>query len=276
MLLELRDNTDKVKLIRNTETGQTAIYNPTTGKAKIIKTEALSAGIFGTKKTRQARKKGKEQRKVAKQESKTKRQAGRQERKDIRVQRGVERQENKKIKVVGKRAIIQAKQEEKLKKARGEHQELTPKQEGANEYDFDQAKSDVAPISNVPGGDFEPEDQAQDSQEDTIDIDYTEQEQDPYNEQGQNEPLYDEGLSGWVDVAFKGIQKIATKAKDSKAGKTITGAVVSQLDYNNLKNENKILQDQVKSLQNQLAIYGGGGLVVGAIAGYVVKGIVKK
>jgi hypothetical protein len=309
MKLQLADN-GKVKLIKKTVNGQTAVYNPNTGEGMVIQSEGMGSifsGIFGTKATRTAKRNQRDTRRINRYESKTERQDERHTRKNTRLDKRTARQHKGLVRVKGKEKIIQAKQEGKI-------DQITAKQQGSKSEDFNKESDNIPDTSNVNGGDWQTTDQSKqqdqealttvqpkiipkedaiiipnqdavnvpsyeliinpdyDTNEDQNDEGYEYQDTDIDND-FESEPV---PLNGWIDLVVAGGKKLLTKAQDSKAGQTVSSVAQQQADYKRMQQENIMLTAQVQSLKNQLLIYGGGGIVLGALSGVVISKVISK
>jgi len=267
MKLQLADN-NKIRVIKNTVDGQTAIYNPSTGAGMVIQSEGLGRGIFGTKKTRTARRQNKEIRKINRQEAKTGRQGERFQRKDTRLKTRTARKESGLIKVVGKRDVIKAKQDAKIRQAQEQVQ-------GSKSSEFTEDNDNIPSNEEIYGGEFLSPEQSAEQDNETF-TDYEEQYNDSEQEDGggaYDTPMEDGyPLNGWVSTVIQGASKLLTKAKDTKVGTAVTNSA----DYSRLKTENQLLQKEIESLKNQLLIYGGVGAVLGVVGTVIVKKVISK
>ena len=266
MKLQLADNTNKIRVIKNTVEGQTAIYNPKTGQGMVITSEGMGRGIFGTKKTRTARRKNKEIRKINRQEAKTGRQSERFVRKDTRLKTRTARKESGLIKVVGKRAVVKAKQDEKIRQAQEQVQ-------GSKNAEYTEDSDQIPNEDEINGGDYSTSNQSEGQDEEAF-TDYEETDNQQDDGGGAYDTQMEDGypLNGWVSTVIQGASKLLTKAQGTKVGTAVTQSA----DYKRLQTENQLLQKEIESLKNQLLIYGGVGAVVGVIGTVVVKKIISK
>jgi hypothetical protein len=271
MRLRLEDNSTKIKVIKSTDGSTRTLYNPETGEGVVIEGDGLGRGLFSRlKQRRKIRQDNKTERITARQEHKTGRQGKRQERKDTRLDKRTARQESGKIKVIGKRAVVQARQQEKIDSA-------TAKQQAAKQPSFDGAESDNIDqevFDNTNGGQYET--QGQDETQDVEYDDVTDQEeQGAYDNQSDDGTLYDGGvpLNGWVDTVFNVGKNLLTK---TKTGQAVQQIAVNQADYNRMKQENDSLKKELDDMKNQSLIYGGGGLVAGIAGGMLLSKVLNK
>lgn len=261
MRLQLADNgTSQGVTIYHAQTGQPMLLaSKATRKAKKeSKKKVKIARIEAKTNKKVARADNRTARKVNRQVSKTQRQATKQLKKQTRKEVGAERQNKRKLRVVGRQEIIKARQQSKIDKftSASQNPEFDPSQ--------DQIPQEI--YNDTEGGEYMV------SQED-----YNQDEETPedYYDEYEEEELQD-GLSFGIPSLITGALNLINKASNSGAGQAVRKVAASSQELQRLRLENKDLQNKVSSLNTKLWVVAGASVGGGLLLGYAVKSAMKR
>jgi hypothetical protein len=270
MRLRLEDN-GQVKLVKSYSGNTRTIYNPQTGEGVVLDTQLGGRpwwkvildpinitvnieGKTGVGKSLLKRKQAREQRLDTRLVAKAKRQEGRAERKQTRIDRTVQKQRFK---------------------TKKQQEEQAAEQQQATRSNVFEPDSDQIPDNDIYGGDFVPQNQAQEYQQETEDVEYVEVPETDGLE-AYEEPMEDGQLGGWVDSVFDIGKKLLGPKTAGTTATTVETVATRQFDYDRIATENRQLKRKIKKLETSNLIYGGSGVALGTLAGVFIGKSLKR
>jgi len=179
------------------------------------------------------------------------------------------KQDSKMIKVLGKRKVVQSRQDAQIAKANAKRSKA---EQDAAEDPTSSTASDQIPDDSAAGSDY-----MANTDQETVDVesqDVTDQ------DQGQDQDQDDGSMSGgFIDLISKAgkaiVKKIATspQVQNTKLGKVATSVkstAVANQQVKTLTTKNLSLQSELDKAKKEQLLYGGGGLAVGILLGVVI------